>query len=108
MADTALDVQTDSGKAERRCAWCGDPFSFGQKNRTLCSSRCKKAAYYSRNKRSVDDKQKEKNRTPVGREVIRRYKRSEKGRQAELAWKRNHAAARALSLLIMPIETPEL
>ena len=73
MANTALNVQTDSGKAERSCAWCGADISFGQANRTLCSSRCKKAQYNHRNRTKINAKQRKRNRTEPARASRARY-----------------------------------
>lgn len=80
MANTSLNVQTDSGKAERACAWCGNRFSFGQSNRTLCSNRCKKARYNHHNRTKINAKQRERNKTKQGREATVRYKEKRKAK----------------------------
>jgi len=41
MADTALNVQTDSGKAERKCAWCGADISHRNSRARYCGQTCK-------------------------------------------------------------------
>ena len=43
MADTALNVQMDSGKAERACAWCGADISHMHCNAVNCSADCREA-----------------------------------------------------------------
>jgi len=41
MAELDLTNDTDSGKAERLCAWCGAAFVAGKHNARYCGSKCK-------------------------------------------------------------------
>lgn len=41
MADVALNNDTESGKAERLCAWCGEGFLARKHNARYCGPKCK-------------------------------------------------------------------
>ena len=96
---------------DRKCAWCLMPLpKEAQKNRTLCSSRCKKAVYYYRHKAKIDADQCLRNKTKEARAARRRYKKAHPQKVAEhnRARIRRRNAEIAISLLIMPIEGSEI
>ena len=106
MADAAVEVEAGQSKRERECVWCGAVFSHGNARRTLCSSRCKKAAYNERHRSRINRKQAIRNRTPEALKQRLKYQQSPKGRRAlqlhRREWTRKRAAAAALSALLMP------
>ena len=51
MADQAIKVDADTGKAERRCAWCGTDISARHPNARHCSSAHREAYAASRKSR---------------------------------------------------------
>jgi len=134
MAETALDVQTDSGNAERRCAWCGEVFTPAVHNAKFCGSSCKERMRFSRHRIARIEAVREyrkTNRDDVAARSRARYQKfkadrpdqwrsfvermsvavmedraenPEKHAERSRLWKRRRAAALAVSLLIAPIQ----
>lgn len=138
MADTALDVQTDSGKAERACAWCGAVFIAKVHNAKFCGTSCKERMRFDRHRLARIESAREyrkANRDDIAARSRARYQKfkadrpdewrsfvdrmsaavmedraenPEKHAEISRLWRRRRAAAAAISLLIMPIENAEL
>lgn len=92
---------------ERVCAWCGASLPDRcNKNRTLCSNRCKRAVYNERHRDEVNRRQAAKNKTDHTKAIQKKHRLSWKGAQTRVAYERRRAAERALALLILPSTQP--
>lgn len=137
MADQVIKADAGTGKAERRCAWCGSAFRPGSHNAKFCGLSCKERMRFRTHHKSRLEAAREynrKNSTEILARRAERYRKFKEDRPCDWrksvekakdrivadraanpekhaaysrSWTRRRAAERAVSLLLMPVHKLE-